>query len=37
MADPTAGQRRLIFGLFVFAFLVFVGGIVVVAFLSGVI
>ena len=35
MADPTSGQRRLIFGLFVVAFLVFVIGFVVVAFLSG--
>jgi hypothetical protein len=37
MAEPTGGQRRLIFGLFVFAFLVFVAGVVVVAFLAGVI
>jgi hypothetical protein len=35
MADPTAGQRRLLVGLFVFAFLVFVVGIVAVLFLSG--
>jgi hypothetical protein len=37
MAEPTGGQRRLILGLFAFAFLVFVGGVVVVAFLAGVI
>ncbi|ADQ67347.1 hypothetical protein C499_07855 [Halogeometricum borinquense DSM 11551] len=37
MAEPTAGQRRLILGLFAFAFLVFVTGIVVIAYLSGVI
>jgi hypothetical protein len=35
MADPTPEQRRLLTGLFVFAGLVFVGGIVVVAFLAG--
>jgi hypothetical protein len=37
MADPTATQRRLLTGLFVFAAAVFVGGIVVVALLAGVI
>ena len=36
MADPTSGQRRLLTGLFVFAAAVFLGGIVVVALLSGV-
>jgi hypothetical protein len=35
MAEPTSGQRRLLYGLFLFAFLVFVLGIVVVLFLSG--
>jgi hypothetical protein len=35
MAEPTRGQRRLLVGLFVFAFLVFVVGIVAVLFLSG--
>lgn len=35
MADPTSGQRRFILGLFVVAFLVFVTGFVVIAFLSG--
>jgi hypothetical protein len=37
MAKPTPGQRRLLTGLFVFAAAVFVAGIVVVAYLSGVI
>ena len=36
MADPTSGQRRLLTGLFVFAAAVFLGGIVVVALVSGV-
>jgi len=35
MAEPTPKQRRLMAGLFVFAALVFAGGIVVVAFLAG--
>ncbi len=35
MAEPTPEQRRLLAGLFVFAVLVFVVGIVVVAFLAG--
>ncbi len=35
MAQPTPKQRRLMAGLFVFAALVFVGGIAVVAFLAG--
>lgn len=37
MAEPTPAQRRLLTGLFVFAAVVFVVGIVVVAFLAGVI
>ncbi|SMP21257.1 hypothetical protein SAMN06265347_10862 [Halobellus salinus] len=36
MAEPSPKQRRLLTGLFVFAAAVFVGGIVVVAFVSGV-
>lgn len=36
MAEPTPQQRRLLAGLFVFAGVVFVVGIVVVAFLAGV-
>lgn len=35
MAEPTPGQRRLLAGLFVFAAIIFVAGIVVVAFLAG--
>jgi hypothetical protein len=35
MAEATSGQRRLLAGLFAFAALIFVGGIVVVAFLAG--
>jgi len=35
MAEPTPTQRRLLAGLFVFAAAVFVGGIVVVAWLAG--
>lgn len=37
MGEPTPAQRRLLTGLFVFAAAVFVGGIVVVALLAGVI
>ena len=37
MAEPTTGQRRLLIGLFVFAAVVFVVGIVVVGWLAGVI
>ena len=37
MAEATPKQRRLLTGLFVFAAAVFVGGIVVVALLAGVI
>jgi hypothetical protein len=37
MAEATPRQRRLLAGLFVFATAVFVGGIVVVAWLAGVI
>jgi hypothetical protein len=35
MAQPTSGQRRLMFGLFAFAILMTVLGIVVIWFLSG--
>ncbi len=35
MAQATSKQRRLLAGLFVFAAAVFVGGIVVVAWLAG--
>lgn len=35
MAEPTAGQRRLLYGLFVFAFLVFVVGVLAILVLSG--
>lgn len=35
MAQPTAGQRRLLYGLFAVAILVAILGIVVVWFLSG--
>lgn len=35
MAEPTAGQRRLLYGLFVFAFLVFVFGVLAILVLSG--
>ncbi|SDQ42995.1 hypothetical protein SAMN05216278_1485 [Halopelagius longus] len=35
MAEPTTGQRRLLYGLFVFAFVVFVLGVVAILFLSG--
>jgi hypothetical protein len=35
MADATAGQKRLMLGLFVFAILMTVLGIVVIWFLSG--
>jgi hypothetical protein len=37
MADPSPKQRRLLAGLFVFAAVVFVGGIAVVAWLAGVV
>lgn len=37
MAEPTPTQRRLLVGLFVFAAAVFVVGIVVVAWVAGVI
>lgn len=35
MPDPTAGQRRLLYGLFVFAVLVFVFGVLAILVLSG--
>lgn len=35
MAEPTTGQRRLLYGLFVFAFLVFVFGVAAIVFLAG--
>jgi len=37
MAEATPKQRRLLVGLFVFAAVVFVAGIVVVAWLAGVV
>jgi hypothetical protein len=37
MAEPTTGQRRLLIGLFVFAAVVFVVGIVVIGWVAGVI
>lgn len=37
MAAPTAGQRRLLIGLFASAAVVFVVGIVVVGWIAGVI
>jgi len=37
MPEPTTGQRRLLAGLFVFAAVVFVVGIVVVGWIAGVI
>lgn len=35
MAQPTSGQRRLMFGLFAIAILMTILGIVVIWFLSG--
>jgi hypothetical protein len=35
MAEPTPKQRQLLVGLFVLAAVVFVGGIIVVAWLAG--
>ncbi|ADE03761.1 hypothetical protein BN996_01514 [Haloferax massiliensis] len=35
MAQPTSGQRRLMFALFAFATLVFLLGIVVIGYLAG--
>ena len=37
MAEPTTGQRRLLIGLFVFAAVVFVVGIVVIGWIAGVV
>jgi hypothetical protein len=35
MAEPTPGQRRLLYGLFLFAVLVFLVGVVAIVVLSG--
>ena len=35
MADPTPTQQRLLIGLFIFAILIFLGGLVVIAYLAG--
>ncbi|ERG96948.1 MAG: hypothetical protein J07HQW2_03432 [Haloquadratum walsbyi J07HQW2] len=35
MADPTPAQRRLLVGLFMFAIFIFIGGLLVIAYLAG--